>query len=52
MGESYKLVCDGFFRYILTIFELLSCRTKPGYQSCNDEEPEEVYFKEPIKRKF
>ena len=42
--------CDNFYKYIMSIFEFLSCRTKPDYEACNGEEPDEVYFQEPIKR--
>ena len=53
MNKNFKvLYYNSFYKYMMSIFELLSCRTKPEYQTFSGEEPKEVYFKEPIKRKF
>jgi len=40
--EYFYLTFRGF---ISTIFETMTCRTKPKYQACNYEEEESVCFK-------
>lgn len=52
MSGNYKLIYNDFFRYVLSIIELLACRRKPGYKECNEEDPEEIYFREPVRHKL
>ena len=45
MYKSIEYLYLTFRVFISTIFETMTCRTKPDYQACNFEEEESVYFK-------
>ena len=45
MYKSIEYLYLTFRVFISTIFETMTCRTKPDYQACNFEEEDAICFK-------
>ena len=43
---NIELLYNNFRKYMSLLFETFTFRTKPQYQPCNEEDPQEVYFRD------